>query len=430
MIPRYTLPAMAAVWSERRKLDRWQEIEALALEGWQALGVAPPGASAAVRKAPSMSAAMWKEREAETRHDVAAFVDVLAASMDTHGEWLHYGLTSSDLLDTATATAISEAGAIVGGRLQELFATVRDLAMEHRETVMVARTHGMWAEPTTFGFKLAGWAFEAHRNHRRLMSAVTGAAVGKVSGAVGNYAQVPPSVEEHVCRALGITAEPAATQVVARDRHAELLAVLAIVGAMVERFSVELRHLQRSEVAEVYEGFAAAQKGSSAMPHKRNPIAAETITGLARLLRAYAGAGFENVALWHERDISHSSVERVVLPDAFALSDYTLARMTDLLANLAVDGERMAANLESTGRLVYSQPVLLALIRAGVSRDAAYRVVQRNAMRARQGDGDFRDLLATDVDVPLDAAELDVCFDQDSHLADSAIVFNRLAELS
>lgn len=426
MIERYTTPEMTAVWSERRKLDVWTEVEALALEGWEAEGVVPGGAAAAVRTAPPVDIERWKAREAETHHDVAAFVDVLAATMSEHGEWLHYGLTSSDVLDTSLGVLLAEATRILSDRLDGLLDVVRRRALQHRHTLMVGRTHGIWAEPTTFGLKLAGWAFELGRDRTRLLRAAEAVAVGTVSGAVGTYAHVPPAVERHVCDRLGLHPEPAPTQIVARDRHAELLTTLAVIGATLERFAVELRHLQRSEVAEVEEGFAAGQKGSSSMPHKRNPIRAENVTGLARLLRGYAVAGLEDVALWHERDISHSSVERVALPDACQLLDFALDRMTRLVDGLVVREDRMRRNLDAGGGLVFSQAVLLALVEQGMDRDAAYRMVQRHATAAWDQGADFRASLAADPEMVLDPGRLEACFDPEAQIARSELVFERL----
>lgn len=428
MIERYSLPEMAAVWSEARRLAIWREIEALVVEAWAEEGTAPAAAAAAVRAAP-VDPAVWKAREAETGHDLAAFVDVLAANAGPGAEWVHYGLTSSDVLDTGLAVQMREAGALLLGRLAALFAVLKRRAFEHRATVMVGRTHGMWAEPITFGLKLAGWAFEVARGHRRLQEAVAGAAVGKVSGVVGTYAHVPPAVERFVCDRLGLAVDPASTQVVARDRHAEFLSTLALIGASLERFAVELRHLQRSEIGEVAEAFRPGQKGSSAMPHKRNPISAENITGLARLLRGWALAGLEDVALWGERDISHSSVERVALPDACLALDFALARFTGLIEGLVVDAARMAANLEAARGQVYSQAVLLALVAAGMGRDEAYRLVQNAARTAAETGEHLREVVARDPAVTLERAALDACFDPDRHLAPAAVVFERLQAL-
>jgi adenylosuccinate lyase len=427
MIERYSLPEMAAVWSEEHRLAVWQEVEALVVEAWAAEGLAPAAAAAAVRAAPEVDREAWRAREAETGHDLAAFVDVLAASAGPGGEWVHYGLTSSDVLDTALGVLLDDAGELLAGRLAALFEALKRRALEHRHTVMVGRTHGMWAEPTTFGFELAGWAFEVQRNLERLRRATAEAAVGKVSGAVGTYAHVPPAVEAFVCERLGLGVEPASTQVVARDRHAAFLGALSLIGAMLERFAVNLRHLQRSEVGEVTEAFGAAQKGSSAMPHKRNPIAAENITGLARLLRGYASAGLEDVALWGERDISHSSVERVALPDACLVADYALDRMLRLIEGLVVHADRMAANLEAGRGQAYSQAVLLALVRAGKPRDEAYRLVQAGARRAAESGEHLKAVLSRDAAVGLDETTLNECFSPAAHLARAQVVFDRLA---
>ncbi|MFQ5947387.1 MAG: adenylosuccinate lyase [Acidimicrobiia bacterium] len=429
MIDRYSLPEMAAVWSERHKLDAWQQVEALVVEAWANLGVAPRKAAAAVRAAPPVEVAAWKAKEEVTGHDVAAFVDVLAESVAEGGEWVHYGLTSSDVLDTAQGMLMRDATNLLLTRTGGLFTVTKKKALEHRDTVMVGRTHGMWAEPTTFGLKLATWCFEIARAYQRLWEARDAVAVGKISGAVGTYAHLPPEIEEFVCGRLGLAVEPAAGQVVHRDRHAQLLSGIALTGASLERFATEIRHLHRSEVAEVEEAFGEEQKGSSAMPHKHNPIVAERITGLARLLRGYAHAGMENVALWHERDISHSSVERVVLPDACLLLDYSLAKMTELLDGLVVRADRMAANLEATGGLAFSQAVLLALIDQGVGRDEAYRVVQHNATQAREQGAHLSQLLAADPEITLSPTELAACFEPERFLSRSEVVFERLEQL-
>ncbi len=427
MIPRYTLPEMSRIWSEEHKLEVWKEMETLVVEAWVEQGVAPADAAAAVRAAPEVDPIEWKLREETTSHDVAAFVDVLAESVGTGGEWVHYGLTSSDMLDTAQGLILKEAAQLLQRRVDELFEVVKAKAFEHRGTVMIGRTHGIWAEPTTFGLKLATWAFELDRDRKRLAAAAESVAVGKISGAVGTYAHTPPAIEEYVCSAMGLAIEPASSQITHRDRHAEFLSVLALIGGSLERFATEIRHLQRSEVGEARESFGKGQKGSSAMPHKRNPIASENVTGLARLLRSYASTRFENVALWHERDISHSSAERVALPDACLILDFALVRMTKLIDNLVVNSERMLANLESTRGLVFSQAVLLALIEdQGMTRDAAYRVVQRNAMKAWDEGTRLRDLLAEDLDVALHPDVLDRCFSADHFLRNSGVVFERL----
>jgi adenylosuccinate lyase len=430
MIERYSLPEMAAVWSEANKLAVWKEVETLVVEAWAQLGVAPTEAAAALRAAPEVNPIVWKERERITSHDVAAFVDVLAASIDDGGEWVHFGLTSSDVLDTAGGVLLRDAADLLIRRTATLFDIVRAKAVEHRDTYMVGRTHGIWAEPTSFGLKLATWAFELARDHERLTNARNTVAVGKISGAVGTYAHTPPEVEAYVCDRLGIGVEPASSQITHRDRHAEFLATVAIVGSSLERFATEIRHLQRSEVSEVRESFGKGQKGSSAMPHKRNPIASENVTGLSRLLRGYAAAGMENIALWHERDISHSSVERVAIPDACLALDFALARMATVIDGLVVDADRMAANLESTRGLVYSQAVLLALIEVGHSRDDAYRIVQRSAMAAWDEGGTLAERLAADPQVDLDEPTLTACFDPARSLRNATVVFDRLEALS
>ncbi len=427
MIPRYTTPEMADLWSERRKLETWKQVEALVVAAWAELGVAPPEAAEAAAAAPTPTPEAVAERERVTNHDVAAFVDVLAASVSTGGEWIHYGLTSSDVLDTAGAVRMRDAADLLLDALVALFDVVRRRALEHRKTVMLGRTHGIWAEPTSFGLKLATWAFELARDHERLRRAREAVAVGKISGAVGTYAHCPPEVERFVCERLGLGVEPASSQVTMRDRHAEFLQTIALCGASIERFATEIRHLQRSEVREVREAFGKGQKGSSAMPHKRNPILSERMTGMARLLRGYAQVGLENVALWHERDISHSSAERVVLPDATTVLHYMLTRFADLVEHLVVDVDRMRTNLEATRGLVYSQGVLLALVdEQGLSREEAYRIVQRNAMAAWDEGIPLRDLLAKDPDVGLSPDRLDDLFDPARYLRNADVVFDRL----
>jgi adenylosuccinate lyase len=430
VIERYTLPEMAAIWSEQRKLALWKEVETLALEAWEGLGKVPAGVAEATRAAACPSAAEVAEREKVTDHDLAAFVDLLGdgAGGEAVG-WVHYGLTSSDVLDTAGGVQLVESADLLLASLESLFETVRARAEEHRQTFMVGRTHGIWAEPTTFGLKLAGWAFELSRDHARLMDARQAVAVGKISGAVGTYAHVPPEVEQHVCDVLGLEPEPASTQVTARDRQAQYLQTIALIGASIERMATEIRHLQRSEVAEVREAFGSGQKGSSAMPHKRNPILSERMTGMARLLRGYAQVGLEDVALWHERDISHSSAERVVLPDASIALHYMLVKFNGLVRDLVVDAERMAANLEATRGLVFSQGVLLALVDHGLSRQEAYSIVQGHAMEAWDGDRNLHDLLAADASIDLAAAKLDACFSLDGIAGSTQVVFDRLADL-
>jgi adenylosuccinate lyase len=413
VIERYSLPEMTAVWSEANRLALWQRIEALAAAAWAAEGTVPAAAATAIAAAPPVDSVRWRAREEEIHHDVAAFVDVLAQNCGEHGRWVHYGLTSSDVLDTALGMQLREASRLLEERLIALIAALQGLAAAHRDTVMVGRTHGMWAEPTTFGHKIAGFGFELVRATRRLQFAAHSVAYGKISGPVGNHSTVPGAVEDHVLAALDLHAEPAATQVVARDRHAAFLTTLAGIGASLERFATEVRHLQRSEVAEVAEPFAESQKGSSAMPHKHNPILAENVVGMARLLRGYAVAGLENVALWHERDITHSSVERVILPDACLALDFALARTTRIVTGLIVDTARMRANLDASRGTVFSQAALLHLIRSGVDRDEAYRVVQEAAAQAIAGGRHLGEVLGDRVDTAV--------FSEESYLSEAGV---------
>ena len=430
VIDRYTLPEMGAIWSESRKMEAWKDVEVATLEAFEAIGTVPKGVAAALANAETPTPEEVGEREAVTNHDLAAFVDLLGEKAGGDAAaWVHYGLTSSDVLDTAGGMLLRDSSDLLLSSLRGLFEVVRERAREHRDAYMIGRTHGIWAEPTTFGLKLAGWAFELDRDLQRLTAARDSVSVGKISGAVGTYAHVPPEVEARVCEKLGLDVEPASTQVTARDRHAQYLTTLALVGASIERMATEVRHLQRSEVAEVRESFGRGQKGSSAMPHKMNPILSERMTGMARLLRGYAQVGLEDVALWHERDISHSSAERVVLPDASITLHYMLNKFTGLVENLVVDTERMKANLESTNGLVYSQAVLLALVEAGATRDQAYRLVQTHAMSAWDGKGHLRDLLATDSENPLTDEKLDACFDPTRIRSTSSAVFERLDDL-
>jgi adenylosuccinate lyase len=407
VIPRYTRPEMGAVWSEQRKLDNWLAVELAVVDALAEQGVVPGPDAESIRAQAAFTVDAVKEREKVTDHDVAAFVDVVAASVGEAGRWVHHGLTSSDVLDTATGLQIAQAGAILVAGQRAYRDALARRAREHVDTICVGRTHGVHAEPTTFGVKLAGFALEAQRNLERLERAVAGASVGALSGAVGTYAANGPELEQIVLERLDLGREDVSTQVVARDRHGELLSAVALAGAGLERFATEIRHLQRTEVREVEEPFKAGQKGSSAMPHKRNPITTERITGIARLLRGYAQAGLEDVALWHERDISHSSVERVALPDATILLDYALHLGTRVVEGMVVHADRMLANLEVTHGALFSQRALLALVESGLSRDDAYRVVQENAQRAWDEGIPFRDLLA-------DAApglDLDAVFD-------------------
>ena len=425
MIPRYTRPEIGAVWTSEAKLQSWLEVELAATEAWAAEGVVPPEAAEQARAKAAFTVEAVEEREKVTDHDVAAFVDVVAASVGEHGRWIHYGLTSSDVLDTALALQLRKAGEVLLASACAYRDALVTRALEYRETLCVGRTHGVHAEPTTFGLRLAGFAFEADRNLDRLEEAFAQLAVGKLSGAVGTYASVPPAVEARVMQKLGMGREDVATQVVPRDRHAELLSAIAIAGAGLERFATEVRNLQKTEVREVEEPFAAGQKGSSAMPHKRNPIRTERIAGLARVLRGYAQTGIENVALWHERDISHSGAERVILPDATILLDYMQDLAKKVASGMKVNEDRMRENLGLTYGALFSQRALTALVESGMTRDDAYRVVQENAQRAWDTRTEFRDLLA-------EAApdlDLDAVFDYDAYLTHVPEIFERLEAL-
>jgi adenylosuccinate lyase len=387
--------------------------------------VVPREAAEQARANAAFTVEAVEEREKVTDHDVAAFVDVVASSVGEHGRWIHYGLTSSDVLDTALALQLRRAGEILLAGACAFRDALAQRALEHRDTLCVGRTHGVHAEPTTFGLRLAGFAFEADRNLDRLEEALAQLAVGKLSGAVGTYASVPPAVEARVMQKLGLGREDVATQVIPRDRHAELLTAIAIAGSGLERFATEVRNLQKTEVREVEEPFAAGQKGSSAMPHKRNPIRTERVTGLARVLRGYAQTGIENVALWHERDISHSGAERVVLPDATILLDYMQDLATKVASGMKVDGERMRENLGLTHGALFSQRALTALVESGMTRDDAYRIVQENAQRAWDTRTEFRDLLAE----AAPGLDLDAIFDYDAYLTHVPEVFERLEAL-
>jgi adenylosuccinate lyase len=422
---------MSAVFSDVSRFGRWLEIELLATEAHVKLDIVPVDHAVTCRtNAPIIDAAFVQavsDREAITDHDVAAFVDVVQAAVGAPaGAWIHYGLTSSDVVDTAWCWMLRDAADLLIDASTSLLSTLIDMARTHRDTVMIGRTHGIHAEPTTFGAKVALWALQVQRDRERLRAARRAISVCKLSGAVGTYSNVDPAIERYVADRLGLTPVPA-TQVIARDRHAEYLWACAAVGSTMELIAVELRHLQRTEVREVLEGFKPGQKGSSAMPHKRNPISAETISGLSRVLRGNLQAGMQDIALWHERDISHSSVERVILPDSSLLAHYVLRRGQRLLAGLQVDDQRMRSNLWSSHGLVFSQGVLLALIQAGLTRDDAYRIVQTNAMRAWDEHTNFRALLEADPAVSaLDVTTLDAAFDLDRSLRNVGAVFDAL----
>jgi adenylosuccinate lyase len=424
MISRYTRPEIGAVWTPRRKMECWLEVELAATEAWAEEGGVPGEAAEAIRGA-TFTVEAVQDRERLTDHDVAAFVDVVAQSVGEHGRWVHYGLTSSDVLDTALALQLRQAGEIVLASASAYREALIERALEHRDTLCVGRTHGVHAEPTSFGLRLAGFAFEADRNLTRLADAFDQLAFGKLSGAVGTYASAPPAVEARVMERLRLRREDVATQVVPRDRHAVLTSRIAIAGGGLERFATEVRNLQRTEVREVEEPFGVGQKGSSAMPHKRNPIRTERITGLSRVLRGYAQTGLENIALWHERDISHSGAERVIIPDATIALDYMQDLAAKVAAGMSVRADRMRENLELTHGALFSQRALSALVESGMARDDAYRVVQESAQRAWDTGAEFRDLLA-------DAApdlDLDAVFDYGAYLTHLPEVFERLEAL-
>ena len=421
---------MARIWSDEGKLRAWLEVELAATAAWAELGVVPADAARALlERTTPPSAERVAELEAILHHDTAAFVDAVAEGLGEEGRWFHYGLTSSDVVDTALALQVRSAGALVLEELDRALAAVVARAEQHRGTLQMGRTHGVHAEPTTFGLKLAGWAFELDRNRRRVARALEGMRVGKLSGAVGTYAATDPELERIACERLGLEPAPTSTQILQRDRHAELLNTLAVLASSLDKFALEIRHLARTEVAEVQEPFGKGQKGSSAMPHKRNPVVAERICGLARVVRAAAVVGLENVALWHERDISHSSAERVVLPDAFLAVDYMLDRFTWLIEGLVVREERMRRNLEASHFLFFSQRVLLVLVESGLARDDAYRLVQRNAMRAWDEELDFRELVRRDEEIA-SRIDLDSVFDLAAYTRHVDTVFARLHSIA
>jgi adenylosuccinate lyase len=432
MIPRYSLPPMADLFTDESKYGTWLEVEILATEAWARLGVVPEADARAVRERAGFDVAAIEERERVTEHDVAAFVDVVQERVgQPAGGWVHYGLTSSDVVDTALSVTLTRAVDLLLEAAAALESAIAGRAREFRDTAMVGRTHGVHAEPTTFGAKLALWALQVRRDRERLARARDAIAVGKLSGAVGTYSNIDPQVEAYVCEHLGLRPVPA-TQVLARDRHAEFLYACASVAATVESFALEIRHLQRTEVREVEEPFRqGSQKGSSAMPHKRNPVKAEQLCGLARVVRANLQAGLEDVALWHERDISHSSVERVILADSALLAYYELVKFRSIVEGMHVYPERMIENLDASYGLVFSQPVLLALVEAGRSRDEAYRIVQRNAMTTWEQRRPFVDVLREDAEVraSLSDERLAACFDLKRALANVGRVFDALDAL-
>jgi adenylosuccinate lyase len=417
VIPRYTRPEMARIWSEEHKIALWLQVEIAVAEAWAVRGVIPPEAMERIRQA-SCDLDRMREIEKEVDHDVIAFLRATGESVGEAARFIHLGLTSSDVIDTALALQMVEAADLLLANLDRLIEAVGARAVEHRYTAMIGRTHGVHAEPITFGFKLAGWYAELKRARERLLAAREEVRVGKISGAVGTHANVPPDLEEEVCQQLGLRADPASTQIVSRDRHAFFIAALAILGSTLDRFATEIRHLQRTEVRELEEPFDPRNMGSSAMPHKRNPHESERISGLARLLRSYVGPALEDIVLWHERDISHSSVERVVLPDACIVADYLLALMTEIVESWVVYPERMRQNLEASAGAIFSQQAMLRLVEAGLDRQEAYRIVQRLARQAWETGTHLRELLLADerVRAYLSPEQIDEIFDLEPHL--------------
>ena len=428
MIRRYTHPEMGRIWSDQRKYETWLQVEVAAAEAMARAGIVPADAARDIRERGAFDIARIEAIEEVTQHDVIAFTTAVAEHVGPSARWLHFGMTSSDVIDTAQALQMREACDLILKGLDGLMQAVHTRAEEHRRTPMIGRTHGVHAEPMTFGLKLALWYAELTRDVTRMHHARDVISVGKLSGAVGTFAHLPPEVEADACRTLGLEPAPVASQVIQRDRHAELLSALAITASSLEKFALEIRGLQKTEIGEVEEPFAKGQKGSSAMPHKRNPIGCEQIVGLARLLRGNAVAGFENNALWHERDISHSSVERVILPDSFIALDHMLRRMTRIVAGMVVYPERMRENLERSRGVVFSGTVLLELAQRGVSREQSYEWVQRNAMRAFHEQRDFKALLLADPDVTrvLSAAEIEHAFDLSAQLRHVDHIFDRV----
>jgi adenylosuccinate lyase len=430
VIPRYSRPAMTRIWSEESKLARWLEVELAALEGWAEVGAIPGEDVTKIRAhATAPTPQRVAEIESVTDHDTAAFVDAVAEQLGPEGRWFHYGLTSSDVVDTALSLQIQDAGRLIVAGIERALAAVASRAEEHRHTICIGRSHGVHAEPTTFGWKLAGWAFELERTQNRVARALETNRVGQLSGTVGTYAQVEPEVERVACERLGLEPDPLSTQVVARDHHAELLSALALAASSLDRFATEIRHLARTEVREVEEPFGKGMKGSSAMPHKRNPKVAERICGLARVVRGNSMVGLENVPLWHERDISQSSAERIVIPDSFLALDYMLDRFAWIVEGLVVYPERMRRNLESSHGLVFSHRLLLALVDAGLARDDAYRLVQRHAMRAWEEETDFAELVRSDPEIN-SRVDLDAVFDLEATVRHVDTVFDRLHALA
>ncbi|MBA9028670.1 adenylosuccinate lyase [Peribacillus huizhouensis] len=428
MIERYTRPEMGAVWKEENRFKAWLEVEILACEAWSELGAIPKEDVALLRENASFDINRIKEIEEETRHDVVAFTRAVSETLGEERKWVHYGLTSTDVVDTALSYILKQANEIILADLERFVDILKNKAQENKYTVMMGRTHGVHAEPTTFGLKLALWHEEMKRNLERFKEAIKGIEVGKMSGAVGTFANIDPFVEKYVCEKLGLEAAPISTQTLQRDRHAHYLSIIALIATSIEKFAVEIRGLQKSETREVEEFFAKGQKGSSAMPHKRNPIGSENMTGLARVIRGYMMTAYENVPLWHERDISHSSAERIILPDATIALNYMLNRFGNIVKNLTVYPENMKRNMDRTLGLIYSQRVLLTLIDKGLVREEAYDTVQPKAMEAWEKQVPFRSLLEQDDKITslLTKEELDDCFDYHHHLKQVDMIFDRL----
>ena len=428
MISRYTRPEMGRIWSEENSFQKWLDVEILAAEGLARMGRVPKAAISRIRKKARLDVKRIRAIEAEVKHETIAFLSAVAETIGDDARHLHVGMTSSDVMDTALAIQFKEASALLEQDIKDLLTVLRRQARKYKWTVMIGRTHGVHAEPITFGLKLAIWYQEMERHLSRFRQAVGDICVGKISGAVGTFAQIPPQVEAYVCRKSGLKPAPVSNQIVQRDRHAYYFSTLALIASSLEKFAVEIRHLQRTEVQEAEEPFTQGQKGSSAMPHKRNPILSENVSGLARLMRSYAHAAMENIALWHERDISHSSVERVIAPDATIALDFMLRRMNYVLANLCVYPENMARNLAQTGGAVFSEKVLLALVDKGVARDVAYRMVQSHALRVGKEGGDLKRELLADAEIRryLSAQEIDDLWDIKHHLANIDVIFRRV----
>jgi len=428
MIDRYSRPEMARIWSEQNRFQKWLEVEVLAAEALSRLGEVPKSAAARIKKRAGFDVDRIREIEKEVRHEVIAFLSSVAETLGDDARFLHAGLTSSDVMDTAMALQLKEAASLLMDDVRDLMRVLKQLAFRYKKQPMIGRTHGVHAEPITFGLKLALWYEEMSRNSTRLKRAVEEISVGKISGAVGTFAQISPKVEAYVCRKTGLKPEPIANQVVQRDRHAFFFATLAIIASSLEKFAVEIRHLQRTEVQEVQEPFTEGQKGSSAMPHKRNPILSENLSGLARLMRSYGAAALENIPLWHERDISHSSVERVIAPDATILLDFMLRRMTYILKHLSVYPEAMRRNLELSGGAIFSERVLLRLVDKGLGRDEAYRMVQRLALKVSRDGGDLKKELVKDPQIRryLSPREIEKAWDLDDYLKNVDLIFDRV----